>query len=283
MSVAGETLAAFSEGDDLGRARVALGAIFLLRTTPLLAPLHVPFLADAYPLLGWPDGHARLAPLLLPVLPAICLKALCIARTIAAVAFTAGVLAGPAGLVAGALGYVTVTQDPGRLNTTQHVIFLGTILLAMTDATSRCALFPARARDRPSSRFLMRFWIASIYFWAGLAKLRPDWLDGRALDLFAREGLVRPPLAALLLSTPALRAILGSAVAVGELALAPLLLARRTRRLGVIAALGLHATFEVAVSPDLFGWAMAALLLGCWSSRRSPPAPSALAIHRGFL
>jgi hypothetical protein len=119
--------------------------------------------ADTYPLLGWPDGHARLAPLLLLALPAVWLKALCVVRTIAVLAFTAGVLAGPAGLVAGVLGYVTLR----------------------------------------------------------------------------------------------------------ELAIVPLLLSRRTRRLGVIAALGLHATFEVAVSPDLFGWAMAALLLGCWERRRS--------------
>jgi vitamin K-dependent gamma-carboxylase len=269
VSVSRDALALHSDGDALGRSRVALGAIFLLRTTPLLAPLHVSFLADTYPLLGWPDGHARLAPLLLLALPAVWLKALCIVRTIAALAFTAGVLAGPAGLVAGVLGYVTVTQDPGRLNTTQHVIFLGTMLLAMTDATSRCALFPAPARDLRSSRFLMRVSIASIYFWAGLAKLRPDWLDGRALGLFAGEGLVRPALGAVLLSTPALRAILANAVVLGELAIVPLLLARRTRRLGVIAALGLHAAFEAAVSPDLFGWAMAALLLGCWEPRRS--------------
>jgi hypothetical protein len=52
MSVAGGCREAVSDGDDLGRARVALGAIFLLRTTPLLAPLHVSFLADSYPLLG---------------------------------------------------------------------------------------------------------------------------------------------------------------------------------------------------------------------------------------
>ena len=269
MSVTRDALALHSDGDDLGRSRVALGAIFLLRTTPLLAPLHVSFLADTYPLLGWPDGHARLAPLLLLALPAVWLKALCIVRTIAALAFTAGILSGPAGLVAGVLGYITVTQDPGRLNTTQHVIFLGTMLLAMTDASSRCALFPAPARDLRSSRFLMRFWIVSIYFWAALAKVRPDWLDGRALGLFAGEGLVRPSLGAMLLSTPALRAILANAVALGELAIVPLLLARRTRRIGVIAALGLHATFEVAVSPDLFGWAMAALLLGCWEPRQS--------------
>ena len=123
-------------------------------------------------------------------------------------------------------------------------------------------------RHLRSSQLMMRIWIASIYFWAGMAKMRPDWLDGRALVLFESEGLVRPSLAAVLLSPPVRRAIVATAVAVGEFALAPLLLARRTRRFGVIAALGLHAAFEIAVSPDLFGWAMAALLLGCWGSRR---------------
>jgi hypothetical protein len=32
--------------------------------------------------------------------------------------------------------------------------------------------------------------------------------------------------------------------------------------------LGLHAAFEVAVSPDLFGWAMAALLICFWEPRQ---------------
>src|SRR4051812_27789955 len=39
----------------LAWARVALGALFLLRTTPVLAPLHLPYLSGTSPLVGWPD------------------------------------------------------------------------------------------------------------------------------------------------------------------------------------------------------------------------------------
>ncbi len=252
--------------DSLGRARVALGAIFLLRTTPLLSPLHISFLTDVRPLLGWPDGHLHFAPVVAQVSDPL-LAILCIVRTVAALAFMLGIAARPAGLIAGALGYLTVMQNPGRLNTTEHVLFLGTMLLAVTDAVSRCALYPAPVRSPRSSLFLMRTWIASIYFWAGLSKLRPDWLDGRALGLFWRDGLVRPGLGAALMATPTRRAIVGSGVAATELALAVLLSFSRTRRLAFFAALGVHAAFEVAVSPDLFGWAMAALLLCFWEPR----------------
>jgi hypothetical protein len=253
--------------DSLGRARVALGAIFLLRTTPLLSPLHIFFLADVRPLLGWPDGHLHFAPVVAQI-PDAALGVLCIVRTVAALAFTIGIATRPAGLIAGALGYVTVMQNPGRLNTTEHVLFLGTMLLAVTDAASRCALFPAPVRSPRSSLFLMRIWIASIYFWAGLSKLRIDWLDGRALGLFSHDGLVRPGLGEVLLATPTHRAIIGSGVAATELALAVMLSLPRTRRLALFVALAVHTAFEVVVAPDLFGWAMAALLLSFWEPRQ---------------
>jgi hypothetical protein len=257
----------FGTLDSLGRARVALGAVFLLRTTPLLSPLHVSFLTDVRPLLGWPDGHLHFAPVVAQI-PDALIEVLCVVRTVAALAFTIGIAARPAGVIAGALGYLTVMQNPGRLNTTEHVLFLGTMLLALTDAVSRCALYSAPVRSPRSSLFLMRIWLASIYFWAGLSKLRIDWLDGRALGLFLHDGLVRPGLGAVLMATPTQRAIIGSGVAATELALAVLLLLPRTRRLALFAALGLHAAFEVAVSPDLFGWAMAALLLCFWEPRQ---------------
>src|SRR4051794_30186703 len=92
--------ASLAKLEALGRARVALGCVFLLRTTPLLAPLHIPLFADASPLLGWPDGHPHLAPFI-PALPDSAREVLCIARTIAALAFTLGLSARPAGLLAG--------------------------------------------------------------------------------------------------------------------------------------------------------------------------------------
>jgi hypothetical protein len=244
----------------LGRARVALGAVFLLRTTPVLAPLHIPFLADTIPLLAWPDGHAHFTPFV-PAVPAGLLAALCIVRTLAAIAFMVGVRARTAGIIAGGLGYLTVLQDPARFFTTHHVIFLGTLLLACTDAVATCALRPAARRSPTSSVWLIRVWVASIYVWAAIAKVRPDWLDGRTFALLAREGLLRPFVASTLLATDARRAVAAVGVVAVELALCPLLLIPRTRRFGLALAVAFHLGLEWAASPDLFGWAMIALLL----------------------
>ena len=258
----------------LGRARVALGCVLLLRTTPLLAPLHIPLLADATPLLAWPDGHAHLAPFI-PALPDGARMVLCILRTIAAVAFTLGIRARPAGLLAGTLGYFTVLQDPAHFYATFHVLFLGTIVLACTDAVGQCALAPRAPQSPTSSAWLVRAWVASIYTWAAIAKLRPDWLDGRTLELFIRGGMLRPFVARHFLATAGHRSLVAWAVVVVEFVLAPLLLTPRTRRAGLVLALTLHAALEFGAAPDVFGWAMAALLLVFWtpSVGRCPTQP----------
>jgi hypothetical protein len=258
----------------LGRARVALGAVFLLRTTPLLAPLHLSWFADASPLLAWPDAHPQLAPFI-PALPGVAVAVLCILRTLAALAFTVGLWARPAGLVAGALGYLTVLQDPAHFYATFHVLFLGAIVLSCTDAVGTCALRPRAPQSPGSSGWLVRTWVTSIYTWAAIAKLRPDWLDGRTLELFARQGRLRPLVAGHFLATSGQRSLLAWAVVVLELVLAPLLLYPRTRRTGLVLAVGMHATLEFAAAPDLFGWAMVALLLAFWT-RSSPGAEQPL-------
>jgi hypothetical protein len=248
----------------LGRARVALGCIFLLRTTPLLAPLHIPRFSDAYPLLGWPDAHAHLAPFI-PALPDDARAVLCIVRTIAVVAFSAGLWARPAGLLAGALGYLTILQDPAHFYATFHVLFLGAMVLSCTDAVGQCAVYPRAAQSPTSSAWLVRAWVASIYAWAAIAKLRADWLDGRTLELFMRGAMLRPFVVRHFLATTGQRAFLACAVVVLELTLAPLLLYPRTRRLGLLLALAMHAALEFAAAPDVFGWAMVALLLAFWA------------------
>lgn len=248
----------------LGRARVALGCVLLLRTTPLLAPLHIPFLNDAVPLLAWPDGKTHLAPFI-PALSDNARAVLCIVRTIAALAFTFGSGTRPAGLLAGALGYVTVLQDPAHFYATFHVLFLGTIVLACTDAVGQCAVRPRVPQSSTSSVWLVRAWVASIYFWAAIAKLRPDWLDGRTLELFIREDMLRPFVARHFLATEGDRSFVACGIVVVEFALAPLLLVPRTRRAGLVLALAMHAALEFGAAPDVFGWAMAALLLVFWT------------------
>lgn len=254
----------------LGCARLMLGAIFLVRTTPILAASFPLFAREVRPLLGWPDGRAHLAAAIVS-LPDGVLAAACVLRTVAAAAFMVGVAARPAGLLAALLGYVTVLQDPARFYGTLHALFLGTAMLALADAGSACALRPERARAPRSSVWLMRVFVASIYFWAGLAKLRPDWLDGRTLALFLDDGAFRPGLGAALLGTAARRAASARAVVAFELAAPALLLWPRTRRIGLVLALAFHAILEIVAAPDLFGWVMAALLLCFWE-----PAPAAV-------
>jgi hypothetical protein len=100
-----------------------------------------------------------------------------------------------------------------------------------------------------------------VYVWSGLAKLNGSWLSGEALASFRETGSIAGPLADALASSPRLLPGAAWLVALTELAIGPLLLARRTRRVAVVAALGFHAVLESVVHPDFFGFAMAILLL----------------------
>jgi hypothetical protein len=241
--------------------------VLLLRTTPLAWPARLPFLRDTWPLLGWPDGTWKVAIFDL-TLPAGVVIALCIVRTAAAVAFTIGWHTRPAGLIAGASAYLVLAQDAFTFSFTQHLLYLGAIVLSLTDAGSTFALRPDPARAPESSLALARAWTASIYPWAAIIKLRPDWLDGRTLMLFHAERKISGPLADVMLATPARAAVAATTVVLVELSLAPLLLLPRTRRLGLVLAFGIHAVFEIMATPELIGWGMAALLL-CFL----PPPP----------
>jgi hypothetical protein len=64
-----------------------------------------------------------------------------------------------------------------------------------------------------------------------------------------------------------------------EFALAVLLLVRRSRRVGLALAVMFHLGLEWATSPDLFGWAMIALLLSFLDPHeRSEPSRAAHAV-----
>jgi uncharacterized membrane protein YphA (DoxX/SURF4 family) len=259
----------------LGWSRAALGTLFLLRTTPILAPFHIWFLQGTWPLLGWPDDRWSAPPTWF-TLPSGLVGALCILRTASAIAFTLGIGTQLWGLVAGASGYLVLSQDPFGFINTLHLLFLGTMLLACTDAGSAFALRPRPARSPESSFALMRVFLASIYFWAGIAKLRGEWLDGRTLSFLAQEGGFDGPLAGVLLATPVRRSLVAWTVVTTELALGPLLLWRRARIPSVALAYGFHAAIELTARPDLLGWEMAALLVTCWPMR----SPLGTGVHR---
>lgn len=260
----------------LGAARIAIGVLFIVRTTPLLAALRLKELRGSWPLLGWPDDRWHGSPTI--PLPAAAVAGLCIARTTAAVAFMLGVETRVVGLVAGLAGYLVLLQHPFALEATLHLLFLATLLLAFTDAGSAFALRPAAPRAPASGITMMRLFAASIYAWAGIGKLRADWVDGRTLDTLFHQRWLSGSLAAFLLATAERRAMVAWTVMLGELALAPLLLWRRTRPFGLAAAVAFHVVAQIMGRPGLLGFEMAALLLcflpGLTDARKSEPRPA---------
>lgn len=246
------------EARALAWSRIALGSLFLLRTTPLLAGLHLRELRGTFPLLGWPDDRWHGSPTL--ALPAAAVAALCVVRTAAALSFTLGVEARIAGVVAGTAGYLVLLQQPFAFMATLHLLFQGTILLALAGCGSAPALRPRPTRAAASGLRLMQLFVASVYVWAGLGKLRPDWLDGRTLEMLLHQRWLHGPLAEVMLGSATRCAAVAWAVALGEVATGPLLLWPRTRRLGLVAALAFHAGIEIMARPDLIGFEMVALL-----------------------
>ena len=259
-------------------ARIGLGALFVVRTTALANLLPVPLAHVRGPLLGWPAPGFALAWGGL-VLPTSVQTAFCVVRTIAAGCFMLGVRARVSGLVAGACGFVALSQDPLAFVFTLYVLFAATMVMALTDATTRLGLVPDRptaggADDEESSTQLLVWFVASIYAYSAVAKLQAEWLSGRTLLALAEDGLVDGFFAPLILAHPSLRAAAAIGVFLVELALPPLLIMRRTRRTAILAALALHTWFELVTHPDVMGFVMATLLLSC-SSRAAPATASA--------
>jgi hypothetical protein len=249
----------------LAGARIGLGVLFLIRTTGLAGLLSLAVYPQGRFLLGWPEAGGPGLGALFP-LSASLLGAACLARTIAAALFALGIWARPAGVAAGLLGYLVVSQDPIGFSMTLHTLYLGTIVLACADSSGRYALGPrASVTGRPASvrtsLGMVRLWVASIYVWAGIAKLHGEWLSGRVLATLVDGDIVRGPVAEAMLSTARQRAVAAPVIALGEVLLGAALLARATRRAGLVAALVVHAAFQAALAPDVFTAVMATLLL----------------------
>jgi hypothetical protein len=245
----------------LAWSRIALGTLFLLRTTPVLMPLGLSFTADTYPLLGWPSPVWHGSPVWGLGAPPVVIAVTCVIRTVAALCFTLGYRVAWAGAAAGLSGYFLLLQQPFGFNATLHLLFQGVMLVGLTDAGAALAVRPVPAKNPASGKLLIRAFLASIYFWAAVVKLRADWLDGRTLALFHENGALSGVVADLLLSTAALRSLIACSIVVIELSLPVLLFAPRTRRWAPFVALSLHVCIDVVAAPDLIGWAMAALLL----------------------
>lgn len=223
----------------LSSIRVGLGVLFLVRTT---IGARLVGLASPNWLYGWPSGgwHPSVFGI---ALPSTVICALCVLRTLGAVAFVIGYRVRLGGLVAGLCGLAVLTQDPLAFFNTMYLLHVGVVMIALSIPD---ALSPPR------------FLVMSVYAWAGIAKLNSDWLSGRVLFELAADGTIRRGGSLVGTTTAVVAAI---AVVVIELSLPLLLLLRRSRPIGLVAAVAFHVALEAFVRPDLFGWAMLSLLV----------------------
>jgi hypothetical protein len=243
---------------------VTLGAIFLARTTQAARIFKGVLVPPAGPLLGWPEPGVWRVAALDAVLPDAVVKAACVARTVAGVLFLVGCFPRAAGIVAFATAAVVASQDPFGYIFTLQTLFLGVLAVGLADSATHLAVFPRPARAPRSSMWLVHGFVASVYLWAAIAKMRRPWLDGSVLEAFREDGYIRGWLSDTLLVHDLPRRVCAWGVLGAELALGPALLWRRSRVAALVTACLLHAVFEVTTHPDVFGWVMGALLLSFW-------------------
>jgi hypothetical protein len=244
----------------LGFARAALGLILVVRTTPLSRWLPWPTSHLTAPLLAWPENGFRAAWGGVEI-PDGLVIALCVIRTAAAVLFMLGVRTRAAGTVVAVTALAVLSQDAFGFKFTLYTLFVGTWLLAISGAGRHFALRPSPARVAPSRAWLVHAFVASVYAWSAFAKLRGAWLSGETLRALY-EGHYFPGAPADLLFATLGRCRVAAWGVVGtELLLGPLLLVRRTRVVGIVLAVSMHAAYEWTAHPDVYGWVMGALLV----------------------
>ena len=126
----------------------------------------------------------------------------------------------------------------------------------------------------PLALLVLRAHVLVVYTAAGLAKLNPSWLSGRTLTALHDTGFVSGALYdAGIRTVGAQHLALGACAA--ELLIPALLAFRRTRLLGGLFAVTLHASIHLTMLVATFGGTMLVLLLSflpCTRERARPPA-----------
>jgi hypothetical protein len=240
----------------LSAIRIAVGALLIVRTTPLVALVPGPAHTNVW--MGWPDG--RWTTTLATAVPAIAIRALVVVRTLGAAALMLGVRARWTGIVAASAAIAVLTQDAFAATHTLRLLFAATGLVAIDGGCAR-----AIVADRPfaprASLGLLRAFVVSVYAWSAVAKLGAEWMSGRTIAAFRDDGLIAGIGARVLLATPARCEAIAIAVFALEALLGPALLFRRTRATALVVAVAFHVVLEIVVHPDLFGFVMLALLV----------------------
>jgi vitamin K-dependent gamma-carboxylase len=256
----------------LALARIALGALVLLRTTDVARP----FVAFNHH--TWMSG-VEYAPnvdgvsqpaLASPLLPGLALGAtatwlLVALRTGAAITLLLGISARLSSLLVGAAGAWLMAAD--RYRYLHHLYLLWWMLLwfALLRSDDRLSLLGWIRNRTGSARVprwplqLLRVFCASVYLASGLAKLRSPWLSGETLKDLERVTLIGGEAYRFTVATLG-HAAVATAVCALELCLAPILLWSKTRWLGVALGASLHAGVALSMEVSTFGGQMLWLL-----------------------
>ena len=156
--------------------------------------------------------------------------------------------------------YVELLDAAYYLN---HYVLLTLLLgcVAVSPAADRWSLdrrWGRSAKDRVPrwSVWLLRAVVGSVYVWAGLCKLQPDWLlRGEPLHtwLLARQDL---PVVGEVLALRSTAIAMSWGGALYDLTVPFLLLHPRTRRVGVVLLVGFHAITGLLFPIGVFPWLM---------------------------
>ncbi|MDG1478745.1 MAG: HTTM domain-containing protein [Myxococcota bacterium] len=249
-------------------------AVFRVGFGLLAAVAAVRFLAHGWveALLAAPVFHFTWIPGM-PVAPAPVLTALLIAQVLAGLMIAVGWRV-RAVLSVWLSSFVYIDLVDKALYLNHHVLFvlLGVWLL----------ILPVGRLPR-WGLWLLRVQVASVYTWAGVAKLNADWLlrgEPLATWLSARS---ETPLVGPLLALPQSALAMSWGGMLYDLAVPFLLLHPRTRRLGMVMVVGFHAVVGLLFPIGIFPWLMvlsATLLLSPDWPRRWLSLPPMVRLDR---
>lgn len=166
-----------------------------------------------------------------------------------------------------------------------YLLSLLALLFVFLPVGAALSLDARRRGDRPVPRaayVLLRAQVATVYVFAGLAKLHPDWLlAGEPLRIWlqAHHDL---PLVGPLLDTPGAALFMGWAGMLHDLFIVPLLLWRRTRAVALVAVVAFHLTIWALFPVGVFSFVMLAAVTVClppawprrWLRALRPTPPS---------
>lgn len=102
---------------------------------------------------------------------------------------------------------------------------------------------------------LLRFQVGIVYVFGGIAKLNMDWLGGEPVRMWLAEFSGKPLAGECLASEPAVWGIAYGGL-LFDLAIVPLLLWNRSRRVGLVLMIGFHAINSHLFEIGLFPWLM---------------------------